>query len=242
MKNSYLTLSLLTVGLLASGCVPDNAGASFSQASEIRESYITESYITESIIGESIIEESIIEESVIEESIIEEEVVEETTSEEAIEVDDDFDWGIFPYAYDIMRSPTEDELALAPSLTLSPGRFDCGESCSLNEPEIYRADFSAMDEESFNGFEIRNVSDPENRGYAVIIYMNDTFYMSSGIGLGMTGWSGYTSDFEWSQEVLDVDVYINYSISNNMTLDVNDIVTLHVSSFQFQYVYLTTEL
>jgi hypothetical protein len=220
--------AIILVGGVLASCTQATSGASFSQYSNITESFISESFISETVISENVISEEVIEEELISE---------ETTSEEVIEEEPvvDLDLGIWLEAYDIMREPTAEERLLAPEVTVTPGRYTY--EGDWDNPG-YLTSFDYMEEGSFNGFNSSNV-DPNLRGYAFIMYHNGEFYMASGVGIGLMMYSGYANSVEKAQEVITVDIYINYSITDYNTLDVNDIVTIHVTTFTFQYALLS---
>jgi hypothetical protein len=131
---------------------------------------------------------------------------------------------IWEYTNDIMRSPNEDELALAPQFIPTFGRF---------EKDDKLTSFEYMEEGSFNGLTSESI-DPDERGYAVILYMDGEFDTSFGIGLGLEFWAGYTSDVEMAKKVINVEIYINYSVTDVLTKDVSDIVSIKVAEFNFQ--------
>jgi hypothetical protein len=131
---------------------------------------------------------------------------------------------MWEHANDIMRSPNAEELALAPQFTPTFGRFE-------NETKVTSFDY--MEEGSFNGLTSESI-DPDERGYAVILYMDGEFDTSFGIGLGLQSWAGYTSDVEFAKKVINVEIYINYSVTDALTKNVNDIVTIKVAEFNFQ--------
>jgi hypothetical protein len=168
----------------------------------------------------------VISESLLTESTISEDVIEEEPAE---------DLGIWLEAYDLMREPTAEELALAPTINITPGRF---EYVPLREEEEFVTSFDLMVEGSFNGF-TSSSEDPESRGYSVIIYYDGEFRSSSGIGLGLMAYASYANNVEMASKVITADIYINYSITDINTSDVNDIVTIHVTTFTFQNALIT---
>jgi hypothetical protein len=157
-----------------------------------------------SSIGETILSGSTISENVISENIISE--------------------NIWEYTNDIVRSPNQDELALAPQFIPTFGRFE-------NETKV--TSFEYMEEGSFNGLTSESI-DPDERGYAVILYMDGEFDTAFGIGLGLQFWAGYTSDVEFAKKVINVEIYINYSVTDVSTKNANDIVSIKVAEFNFQ--------
>jgi hypothetical protein len=204
-----LIYSLLLVGGLMVSCTPNVSSHTHSSGT-----------------SGTILEESILTESTISESTISEDVIEEEPAD---------DLGIWLEAYDLMREPTAEELALAPTINIAPGRF---EYVPLREEEKFVTSFDHMVDGSFNGFTSTS-EDPESRGYAVIIYYDGEFRSSSGIGLGLMAYSSYASNMELASKVITADIYINYSITDINTSDVNDIVTIRVATFTFQNALIT---
>jgi hypothetical protein len=160
-----------------------------------------------------------------------EEIVSSVISEES---NDELD--LWLQAYDIMREPTQEELLLSPEINITPKRIMISEF-SIGENESKETSFEYMEDNSFNGFSSEH-SDPESRAYALIIYFDGLFYTSSGIGIGVTKWAGFSSSVDLVINVITVEVFINYSVTNNSTLDPNDIVTVKVAEFEFQYAYI----
>jgi hypothetical protein len=131
---------------------------------------------------------------------------------------------------DIQRSPTDDELLLAPSFNLTPNRKVY---VPLYDEATYVSSFDHMDEDAFNGFEA-TYSDPNNRGWAVILYMDGELRDSYGRGIGLNSFHSHASTEEYASVIKTMTVYINYSISNQSTLNSQDIVTIKVGEFKFQ--------
>jgi hypothetical protein len=157
-------------------------------------SNLTESYITENTISENVISETTLN-------------------------SEDF----WLSTADIQRSPTAQELLLAPSFIMTPGR---------SSPNA-NASFDHMESDAFNGFSAA-YSDPYNRGWAVIIYLDDEFEDSYGKGIGLLSIYSHASDADSASAVATMAVYISYTVTNTNTLNRNDIVTVKVGEFKFQ--------
>jgi len=136
---------------------------------------------------------------------------------------------------DIQRSPTDDELLLAPSFNLIPNRRVY---VPIQAGSTYVSSFDHMDEDAFNGFEA-TYEDPSNRGWAVIVYMDGKLRDSYGRGIGLTSFHSHTHYEEYASVVETMTVYISYSISSQNTLDKEDIVTIKVGEFKFQPALIT---
>lgn len=188
-------------------CGDSSSSDRSSLPSNLNESFITESFITESTISESIISEEVITEDL---------------------------WGIWPDADDIMRDPTQEELLLAPDITMTPARITLDEIYSSSSFERGETSFEYMEDGSFNGLRT-SYADPDSRGYAMIIYVDGEFSISFGVGLGLDMYSGFTSQIERARIVHKMEIFMNYSVTDNSTTDINDIVTVKLVEFNFQY-------
>lgn len=182
------------------------------------------SVLEERVIAESFIEEEVLKEEVLGEEVLgEEEVLEEVLEESSVEID----WEFYEAATVLRRQPSSEEAALAPSLTIIPGRYTFD----------HEALFDHMEEGSQNGLEVTEFSDPESRAYAFMIVIDGKLWLSSGIGLNVLGWASFTSVMEEALVVRNLEVFINYSVTDRNTKDIEDIVTLKVAEFQFQFGY-----
>lgn len=202
-------VSALFLALLVSCGGESSSGHHNSLPSQLEESFITESFITESTISET------------------------TISEEVISESEDI-WGIWPDADDIMRDPTAEELLLAPEITMTPARITLDEIYRNSSSDRGETSFEHMEEKSFNGLRT-SYADPDSRGYSMIIYLNGEFSISFGVGLGLDMYSGFTSEIERAKVVHTMEIFMNYSVTDNSTTDVNDIVTVKLAEFNFQY-------
>ena len=153
------------------------------------------------------------------------------TSENSSEISTSDYLVLWTQAYDRMRDPTPEELELAPEITVTPGRFEYSN-------EDFVTSFDLMEEGSFNGFTSTS-EDPDSRGYAFIIYYDGELYDSFGVGIGMSSYLGYAKNIEEANNVITVDIYINYTVTDISTSNVNDIVTIHVTTFTFQHALIT---